>query len=76
MNQLLTANVALLTLAVGGLTTAIDLAKSGQYIAAGIVIVVSILAFIGYEKLPPTTPNTPQNTPPTPPAPVTPVTPQ
>ncbi len=71
MNSLLTGNVALLALATGSISTAVDMVKNNNYIGAGIMVVISVLAFIGYEKLPPTTPNTPVNTLP----PVPPVTP-
>ncbi len=66
MNTLLVSNVALLAFAVTTLTTAVDLVKSGNYVGAGILVVISVLAFVGYEKIPPTTPTPP--TPPIPPA--------
>lgn len=56
MNTILTSNVALLAFAVATLSAAVDLVKSGNYIGSGILIVISVLAFIGYEKIPPTTP--------------------
>ncbi len=59
MNSLLTANAALLALATGSMATAVEMVKSSNFIGAGIMIVIAVLAFIGYEKLPPTTPPTP-----------------
>ncbi len=65
MNSLLTGNVSLIALATGSIATAVDMVKSNNYIGAGILLVIAVLAFIGYEKLPATTPNTTGNTLPT-----------
>lgn len=55
----LTSNVSLLVVATGCLNTAIDMVKSGNYIGGGIMLVIAIVAFVGYEKIPPTTPTPP-----------------
>ncbi len=47
-----TQNVALLTIGAGALGTALDLAKSANYIGAGIAVVVGVVAFLVYEKTP------------------------
>ena len=57
MNSILTSNVALMAFAVGTMTAAVDQVNQGKYIGAGILVVISVLAFIGYEKLPPTPPS-------------------
>ena len=59
MNSNLVSNVAILALSVGTMTEAVSQATSGNFIAAGILVVISVLCFVGYEKLP-NTPNSPQ----------------
>jgi hypothetical protein len=51
-----TANVAFLTLATGSIGTAVEMVKAGNYIGGGIMVVISVLLFLAYEKTPPTTP--------------------
>ncbi len=63
MNSLLTSNVALLTFAAATMASAVDLAIKSNYISAGFLVVISVLAFLGYEKLPPSTPPAPPVTP-------------
>jgi hypothetical protein len=52
MNTLTITNIALFTAGASGVTAAIELAKSGQFIAAGICGVVGLCAIFLYEKLP------------------------
>ncbi len=58
MNSLAVSNIALLTLGVGALSSAIELAKANNFVGAGIAVLVGIICLYGYEKLPPTTPPT------------------
>ena len=48
----MTANIILLTAGAGALGTAVELAKSGNYIGGGIALLVGVVAFYFYEKLP------------------------
>lgn len=49
-------NIALLTVGIGALSTAVELAKASNFVGAGIAAVVGILVVFLYEKLPPSTP--------------------
>lgn len=57
MNSNLVSNVAVLSLAVGTMTGAVQQANTGNYASAGILVVIAVLCFLGYEKLPPTPPS-------------------
>lgn len=52
----MTTNFSLFTIGVAGISAAIELARSGQYISAAVVGVVGLVAVFLYEKLPPSTP--------------------
>jgi len=49
------SNIALLALGASALSAAIELAKSSNFIGAGIAVIVGVVAFYAYEKLPPST---------------------
>lgn len=50
--NLTAGNVSLLVLGTGALSTAIELAKTSNFIGAGIALLVGAVAFYAYEKLP------------------------
>jgi hypothetical protein len=59
MNSTSVSNIAILTLGVGALSTAVELAKNSNFIGAGIAAVVGIAALWLYEHLPTTPPTLP-----------------
>ncbi len=54
MNTTLIQNVGALAIATGALTKGLDLIYAHDYIAGGIAVVVGIIVYVIYEKLPTT----------------------
>jgi len=54
MNPIAISNTALLVLGTGSLATSVELARSSNFVGAGIAAVVGIVAVWLYEHLPPT----------------------
>lgn len=52
MNLLTVTNTALLAAGIAGVTAAIELAKTGNFIGAGIAGVVGLVAVVLYDQLP------------------------
>ncbi len=57
MNTTLISNTALFVLAVGTLTSSVEILKTKDFITGGVLFVVGCVLVILYEKLPPSTPS-------------------
>jgi hypothetical protein len=64
LNALSIANTSLLTLGIAALSGALEMAKSQNYIGAGISVIVGIILLVIYDKLPATPPTIPLTPPP------------